>query len=405
MTREKLTKIILIVLVVAALIGLIVAIIFRFIGEDQPVPTDLDGNPFPSSNDADLGIIDEVENEFGSQEGTEDFLLPISERPVAGYLGFEREVRVGTSTETVSEQVIRYVDRGTGNIYEYNLSNNERARLTNTTIPKSIAAHWINPEAVIVQYVNETTDPVNIILTLHEDGEEYTTESSFLPSTSFGFARNPDGSSFIYFIPASDGSVGYEYSLENGTQQELFQLPFREFTTSWGSIFTVTTKPSSRTPGYMYRIDMYSGNLSKVLGPVQGLITLPSPEGTEILYSSSSAETRLSLFNASTGTVAETNLKGLASKCAWLSVDTVLCGAEANLVARGLPDTWHKGEVLFRDSIYTLNTSANLSEFLLTPSLSSDFTRVSAPFGVDVLLFVNKHDLRLYAIQSPLYVY
>ena len=91
-----------------------------------------------------------------------------------------------------------------------------------------------------------------------------------------------------------------------------------------------------------------------MLGPINGLTSLASPNGKLILY----GDDGLSLFvyHLDTKTSDSLGLRTLPEKCVWgAASDFVYCAVPVGAGGGGYPDQWYQGETSFRDQIWKIN--------------------------------------------------
>jgi hypothetical protein len=187
-------------------------------------------------------------------------LRKISTEPVAGAAIFN----IGTTT------VVRFVEKGTGNVYEAKSNSNRIERLTNTTIPRIIRAFWlpdgsgflaqtIMPESEIVETnfvkLNKTKE---IVGAKEETFLPFTTTISKLPTDIKEISISPTGSKIFYYTVNSAGSDWY-ISNPDGTAVTLVNShPLTEWLPKWVTANTVImqTKSSSADNGYTYSFDV-----------------------------------------------------------------------------------------------------------------------------------------------------
>src|SRR3989344_2103504 len=109
-------------------------------------------------------------------------LFRLSDLPVAGAVVITRSTGSGKASTTT---FVRYVERATGHIYEVDLSNLEKVKIVNQTLPKIYEAYF-RPDgnAVLYRYLKNDSDTVeNLSLSLNIQASStklYTTNSTML---------------------------------------------------------------------------------------------------------------------------------------------------------------------------------------------------------------------------------
>src|SRR3989344_1171248 len=343
-----------------------------FLLRDKEIPlveTIVDGLPFgsgenqrPTTNDLQPKT---EEGDGGSNQlgGETAKLMRISDTPVAGFV--------------VLKNAVRYVDRATGHIYDFNLATRERVKIVNQTLPKIYEAHF-KPDGntVLLRYLKNDSDTVeNLSLTL---------------------TPPPTATSSLYKITST--------LLRGYTGPVAINSPFTDWAFSDGKKVVAYTKPSSDAPGYAYSMSA-SGGLSKILGPLNGLVALINADGSRILYSHvEDGETKLFSRSLANNSSSEVLPATLAEKCVWSAknAELVFCGVPAYAPKTGELDNWYKGAIHFSDNLWSFDTDTEVAQFLAEPkvdiSTDLDVYQPKLSPNEDYLVFINKNDLSLWAL-------
>ena len=157
---------------------------------------------------------------------------------------------------------------------------------------------------------------------------------------------------------------------------------------------TVTTKPASNVPGYAYVINSDKRDFNKILGEINGLTTLASPDGKKWFLCSDN-NLSLSIFNTETENSNLLGVKTLPEKCVWGTTSDIVYCAVPKFIDRGqYPDSWYQGEVSFSDQIWKIDVvSGNTIMLLDSASLGGeevDGIKLNLDENQNFLLFVNK---------------
>lgn len=328
------------------------------------------------------------------EEGVKLFKLEAT--PVAGFIAFNQ----GTST------VVRYADRATGNIFDISLPSLEKKRLTNNTIPQIYEAYFRDDGlAALFRALDEDDGMKNMAVTLTPPKATstdalYTLSLALLRGQIDGIAKGA-GDALFYVVKDSNAVVSSKWSGEGS--QTLWSGPFNSWRTGrLGSGIFVFTKPAATLPGYAYRLS--GGTLTKLLGPLNGLVAAANPAGTHLIYSyTEGGLTRLFAEEVGKGAAAEFSPSTLADKCAGSAPEKGIfyCGAPAIGVAGTQPDMWYQGKTHFSDSLWRFDATTGAAALVFEPE--SDFgvpADVSLPqLSPDgrYFVFVNKNDLSLWA--------
>ncbi|MEI8174952.1 MAG: hypothetical protein WCG28_03310 [bacterium] len=377
-------------------------------------------------------------------------LNKISSMPIAGFTIFNKErlknipavttsentgaiaTTTKTSTPTVKTKkptppptefvpALRYVEKATGNVYQTFIDKIEERKFSTTIIPKVYDAYFgNNGESVFMRYLKLDGRTIETFLgTLPKEllGGD-TTENNeikgvFLPNNITDISISPDSSGIFYLFNnqnnGNENIIGTTLNLKTNKKIQIFDSPFTEWLSSWPNkdIVTLTTKPSASIPGYMYSMDASGKNLTKILGDINGLTTLESPNGKLILFSNteSSYNLTLNLYHTDTRNSDLLSLKTLPEKCVWNRTNEfIYCAVPKSAPIGEYPDTWYQGEVSFNDQIWKIEVKTGNTTLILDPSTSvggEDIDGIKLALDADEnnLFFVNKKDYFLWRVS------
>jgi hypothetical protein len=196
--------------------------------------------------------------------------------------------------------------------------------------------------------------------------------------------------------------IGTTMNFLSNKKVQIFDSPFTEWSGWWGSTKTIslTTKPASTIPGYVYQMDQNGKNFSEALGDINGLTTLASPDGKLILYGDNNLN--LSVYNTSTNTSTTLGVKTLPEKCTWNnSGSTIYCAVPRSIPDGQYPDSWYQGEVSFSDILWRIDVKTGNTDMLVDPLTVSggediDGIKLAVDSAESYLFFVNKKDSYLW---------
>jgi len=320
--------------------------------------------------------------------------------PVAGAVAFDSN----------KELRIRFVERGTGHVFELKDGQNPE-RISNTTVPKIYEAIW-SPDGkkVYLRYLKDGTESIE---TFEARFDQATSSSSFanekltgsfLPKDLAGVVVNPNGDKVFFLTTQQNGTAGVVGQKNNTVKTEIFNSLLSEWLVSWPNenIVALTTKPSSSANGSLYYLNPKTGALTRILDTLPGLLTTPSADGNFIL-ASGSTRSSLSLYNRKTSESDTLAIATLADKCVWSGSETAYCAVPNSMPSASYPDAWYQGKVQFSDSIWRIETTGGSAE--LIASLSDLASQDIDAFNLSVdpegqaLIFNNKQDLSLWMLR------
>jgi hypothetical protein len=305
-------------------------------------------------------------------------LRKLSSEPVAGAVVFNPPAGGGTTS------IVRFVEKGTGNVYEARSDSLAIERLTNTTIPKIIRAFWLpNGSGFLAQTLDSESQIIETsFVKLNKNAASSTSETLTPFSTTIGklptdikeITIKPDGSKIFYYTISGSYSNWFTANPDGTSATLVATHPLTEWMPKWtsGNTVIMQTKESSEVVSYNYSFDV-STRILKKIGAVE------------------------------TGISSQTNT--LIEKCVQTKdKGTVFYCAVPNYLPDGnYPDVWYKGLVSTEDFIEKIDisndifyTTANLSSLsgekidVVDPELSPDESH---------LIFRNKIDGYLWMLR------
>jgi hypothetical protein len=312
--------------------------------------------------------------------------------------------------DTVQKEVLRYVEKATGHVYETPTDATDIQKITKTTIPRVHDATFVpGTDAIAYRYLKNNiiqtfigTVPSHIIGDGTPAGDF---KGTFLPENISDITAAPTGGKLFYISPYSDGVVGDIYTVSLGKSSEIFRSPFSEWKTSFytGANITLTTKASAQVPGYMYTLDVTNKSFTKVFGNILGMTTLMSPDKTKFFYSSTIGDkVSFALYDISKKYSATFNITTLPAKCVW-GKTVAYCAVPNNFPTGQYPDAWYQGLVTFSDKIYKIDTVFGTTKVLVDPistvGQEIDATNLALNATETNLYFINKKDSSLWALS------
>lgn len=383
----------------------IIALVLFFSRDTQPTePTGGSSFPVvgepttPSGTGISPGFFDDPIDASSRPIEAAPRLVKITDGPVAEGV-IAQAVQAAASTTGAS---VRYAERATGNLYEYQTQNKSIVRLTNQTIPGVMKAHWLSDGSrAYLQYFS--TSPSG------ESGlETYT-----LPVDGAGqaLARNvsavvPEGSTSVLTMTSNaNGSLITRAGVGGVGGNTLFTTDLGRlflFSTA-GGIF-IHTPASTHAESYAFSVSK-EGLLERIAVPTQGMTFLPSPDGSKALVSSvANGSVGLSFIDLQTGTETQLPLATLTEKCVWATNSlAAYCGVPTASPKGNLPDDWYQGVIGFVDQLWKIDFQDRVVTFAADlPALVEapiDATSLAVDAGQNTLFFMNRNDGSLWAYE------
>lgn len=321
------------------------------------------------------------------ETGVAPRLRHVSSFPIAGMFTFLNEE---------DEEMIRYVEKGTGHIYETKTTALGQEKISNTTIPRIYEAVWVDESSVILRYFNEGGDLESFYAEL-EDGS---LDGSFLPKNieNIKVVNN----TIRYLLETNLGSSIVRSNPDGTNRVTLYNSPFSEWSVDWWSstLAILTTKTSAFAFGDSFFLNTNTVNLTKIFDSIPGLTILPNTKNDDILFSINSDGNILPhVFNTETEEFNEINIETLPEKCVWFEENYLYCSVPIEFPSGLYPDDWYKGIVSFSDDIWSIDVEKGTTEVI--EYLDDEIDGVNlmmSPTG-EYLLFTNKKDSTLWSLR------
>ncbi len=319
-------------------------------------------------------------------------LRKVSAGPVSGAAAFT----VGSTT------VIRYIDQSTGHLFETPADNTATVRLTNTTVPGAHDVVWVTKDSFILRYVSGDNGIENFLASVATSAPDQALQGRFIHP--FDRIAISGDSKTLYTVTETPGGARVETSRADGSNlTTIYTSPIRSWTVlAGGTRVFLQTPPSAGALGYLYRLQ--GTVLEKIVGGLPGLNAKPNPNGTRILASAfGEGRPELGVYTLSNASVNPFPLPTMADKCAWQSDEVVVCGVPLLFPTADFPDSWYLGYQTTEDSVWSIDTTANISA--LVADLSDiarepiDVYRPSVSEDGAYLIFLNKRDLSLWSLK------
>lgn len=313
-----------------------------------------------------------------------------------------------------SALAVRYVERATGNVFQTFIDAIAEKRISNTTIPKIHEAIFgVNGTSVLLRFLADDNASIvtfsGTLPSITEGGDSaLMMQGGFLDRNIRSLSFSPDGTRFFYLTNTEQSAIGTTATIAGASKNQLWSSAYTEWLPQWVNdrVIGLTTKPSSTVPGYAYLLDTKTREFSKVLGNIQGLTTLWSPNGKKILYSRTSASgtsITLSIYDVDAKRSSDLGIDTLPEKCVWATDNsTIYCAVPQIITAGQYPDIWYQGVASFSDSIWKLDTVTSLFKQIANPqeTLGTQIDGINLlldPRGSNLFL-TNKRDSTLWHI-------
>jgi hypothetical protein len=357
-------------------------------------------NPRPETN---IGTSTPSQSETPTGNAFIPVLKELSTRPIAG----------ATITASSSNIIVSFIEKGTGNVYNVSPQNDAEDRVTNTTIPKIEEAIWDKTgKKVIIRYAEDDSDNIKsynaYIQDKNSDHPDGALGGNFMAENIKSITINPDKDKIFYLLQSSVGSNGIVADFDNAKRTQIFDSPLTEWLVDWPSsnIITITSKPSAGASGVMFMLNPKNGQLTKAISNINGLTTKTDLKGERAVYSeSTSGGINFKIYSFKTGKVTDTPVSTFPEKCVWSknNQEIIYCSVPSYIPQGLYPDSWYKGQVLFSDEIWKINTDTGSGELLLRLKdyAKKDIDGINLMLSPkeDYLMITNKIDYHIWSLR------
>jgi len=332
-------------------------------------------------------------------------LRQISQSPVSGLF----------ASSTASTSIVRFMDRGTGHVYEASNASEEVVKISNTTLPKIYEAYGNkNGTNYIIRYLKDETDIIsNFYTELRSTGTStsqtpYELKGKYLSPDIRQVAIAPTGDKVFTWNIEDGNGVGYISTFDEKTRTKVYTSPLTKVNVDWptATTLTISTKASSVASGYMYSVDSKTGESKTLVGGLRGLTGKLSKDGTKVLYSYSTNDGfNTKILNIKSATSTNVIFRTLSEKCTWseLRKNEIYCAVPTLIADSNYPDDWYTGKTAFIDQIWHLDTTTGeahqLANILNITEELVDAINLTLDPKENTLYFINKYDLTLWALD------
>ncbi len=320
-------------------------------------------------------------------------LRQLTTRPVAG----------STFITHASSSGIRYVERGTGHVYEIDLDTGIETPLSRTTIPQTTEATF-SPNGRTIALTAHTQYTTSVFV--GEIGEEVNIEGIRLQpgAKNISFATNED---VLYTVTQNGTTEGYRHNIHTLNQSKQFSFNYANVDVAWGEGLQKTylaTKPSHDLEGYIY------STANDILTPetfsAYGLSALFSNDFIVTTYTQDNQYTSTAVSAA--GEYYNLPILSLKEKCIFdtFAPNYLWCTAPADTSSPTFVEDWYKGKLTAVDDLWLVDiadSSATLyADFTELSGRTVDVKRIDIDQNGSALSFINKldHTLWLYDLTT-----
>jgi len=359
------------------------------------------GNLFPFGN---TDVVSEeipfatttTETPNEQQPGTfEQRVRLISNEPVAG----------SVFIPNTKGDIVRYIEKATGHIFDVPTFENTTTRISNTTIPQIYTVSFTeNGNSFIAQYTKDGETIETFYRKIIGTSTEISVSGNILSRSITAFAVSPDGKNIFTLERSLNGSEGY-ISLPDGSSKKLiWTSPLREFIPHFISSTRIglQSKPHPSAFGVVFDVNISTGVKNVIISNEKNVTALPNTTRPYILHSQ---DTVLLSTDTRTGLSTEISPYTFPEKCVWANTKIFLYCAvpKTNLIIDSLY-AWYQGTASYSDDIWEYdivgNTARQLANLPELAGRSIDISNISINQTDTLLLIQSKTDGSLWTVKT-----
>lgn len=370
--------------------------------------TPINRNPFGTNDNPNQNTGTSTQTTEETPAVNESYQVPklrkLSDTPISGF----------AASTTASSSLVRFMDRGTGHVYEATDLSSTITKLSNTTLPKIYEAYFNkNGTSATIRYLKEDSDTITNFYAELRKTSSSTSETpmeikgKFLSPNIGEVSVSPNGNQIFTWNIESGRGVGYISNFNEEKKTKLVDTPLTQVNIAWPETNNVAlnTKASGLSGGFLYSIDTKTGVMKKLLSG-RGLYGKISSDLSQVLYSTTNGSSvTTSILNIKDNTNQEVVFRTLADKCVWSAMrkNELYCAVPTDIPNALYPDDWYKGGVSFVDQIWFLDTTTGevhlMANLLKLSNELIDATDLTLDNKDNFLYFINKNDLSLWALD------
>ena len=297
-----------------------------------------------------------------------------------------------------AEDKIQFYKKDGGDLLTSDFNGERQEKISNLTIVGLIEAIW-----------SPRRDRAAVFYTDREDLKGFlhigTSSVAVLPQKVTGASWSPDGTSLAYLVPGGEGMMLVTADASGKNGRTILSTPLSDISVQWSTANTILlqTAPSGLAEGYLFVLSRSTGTLQRLLGPLFGLTSLPSPNGSRILISTTNASGRAlrsSLYTPATGDSLVLPFQTIPEKCVFTDDSRIVYCAVPRTLSPDiiLPDSYLRGETHTADEVISFDIEKRGVETIFRDG-DFDIANLIITKTRDRIFFVDRNDGTLWGLQ------
>ncbi len=298
--------------------------------------------------------------------------------------------------DKASTTIMRYVEAGTGHVFDIDLVSGQEVRVSQISVPSAEKA-VVSPNGSYVAIRSGLGNEG--LVTLIDLSNLANPTSTKLPNQmrTFAFGYNNE----LLFTETSLGQTeGKGYLPSTATTRRLFTAPFVSHEMAWSESSTtnhiIYTKPAASMIGYAYEVA--ASGLKRF--PYSGFgMTITQSGGTRFVGRMMDGGYRATIINA-TGQGSESPAALIPEKCTSSKAD-LYCASPFELTEGNFPDAWYKGQFVSNDNLWKIDGGGATIVAFPSRTLGRNLDVVDLRLSQNgqMLYFVNRIDNTLWLYE------
>ncbi len=344
---------------------------------------------FGQNNTEDITPLPEIVPEPPMVDIPREPLRQLSEKPVVGM----------RMLETGSSSIMRFIEAGTGHIYDIDMLTGQESRISQISVPNAsegdvspsgdyvaIRSGYGNQNDVILINLTNTENPTSVVL------------PNQIESFAFGFNNE------LLFTEITAGQTeGKGYLPSTGITRRLFTAPFTAHNMAWSNSSTsnhvIYTKPAASMLGYAYEIT--ATGLNRLPQSGYGLSINQSAGIKFVGRTQNDSYTTQIIDRKNNANISPAAI--VPDKCVagHIRKEVYFCASPIEFRVNNFPDMWYQGTFSFDDHLWVIGSGR--STLLVHPfrevGKSLDIVKIQLSPREDSLYFTNKTDKSLWVYE------
>lgn len=397
-------KLILIILILVFIIGVGAFLFFNRKPSMSGNVSPTSGTPFGTIPNG-SGIVDANfpdQNSFNNQTNTISVstsngvvIEKIVSQPVAGF------TFLGTGTSTS----VRFIERGSGKVFDIDLANPSSIlqKVSTDTQSRIVSAYILNKGKDLIRFKENNNGTIDALYSTLISTS--TSQGRVLGGTILAFSPNFSNDKGLFVVQNGPGSIVSLSNADGSGAKKIWSGMLQDI--SPVSIekdrVILQNKPANGLYGAAFEI--ISGNLKKILDGQSGFKANFNKNASYALFSDySNTNSPIQIFNGIKNERKELFIQTLPEKCVWSKTnpENIYC-FEFDGRYNSLPDDWYLGKT-YLDSNNLWKISAKTTQEIVLADMSqvkepTDATMVSLSPDESFIGFINKRDGSLWVID------